>query len=245
MRSATHEAPERGKNPEELVDNAALRRRLRTGPRHACRRPFARSCSCARWKACRRARRRACSASRRIPSRRACIARGWSFSASSRTGRDSRSRRGPAPPGAGRPEESHRGPAGRAGTMMSRAARVPRTSGRDCRAQLAELFAYLDGELSDARCRVIERHLASCACCEGLADGLRARSRSAARRDANGCRLASGRALRPASRVCSPPPVSSRVRAGRVRAVERTPWGLLSRPSSSARDPPDSRRHAS
>lgn len=57
--------------------------------------------------------------------------------------------------------------------MMSKSRPIARTSGRDCRAQIAELFAYLDGELSDARCRVIERHLASCACCEGLADGLR------------------------------------------------------------------------
>jgi anti-sigma factor RsiW len=43
----------------------------------------------------------------------------------------------------------------------------------DCRAQLAELFAYLDGELSEARCRAIERHLASCECCDELAAGLR------------------------------------------------------------------------
>jgi anti-sigma factor RsiW len=43
----------------------------------------------------------------------------------------------------------------------------------DCRAQLAELFAYLDGELSAARCRVIARHLANCECCGGLAAGLR------------------------------------------------------------------------
>jgi anti-sigma factor RsiW len=43
----------------------------------------------------------------------------------------------------------------------------------DCRTQLAELFAYLDGELSAARCRVIERHLANCDCCDGLAAGLR------------------------------------------------------------------------
>jgi anti-sigma factor RsiW len=56
---------------------------------------------------------------------------------------------------------------------MSRSLPISRTSGADCRAQLADLFAYLDGELSDARCQAIERHLTSCACCEGLADGLR------------------------------------------------------------------------
>jgi anti-sigma factor RsiW len=43
----------------------------------------------------------------------------------------------------------------------------------DCRAQLSELFAYLDGELSPARCTAIERHLENCACCGELADGLR------------------------------------------------------------------------
>jgi anti-sigma factor RsiW len=44
---------------------------------------------------------------------------------------------------------------------------------RDCRARLASLFAWLDGELSAARCREIERHLTGCACCEALATGLR------------------------------------------------------------------------
>lgn len=43
----------------------------------------------------------------------------------------------------------------------------------DCRAQLDELFAYLDAELSLARCRVIERHLSQCPCCDSLAEGLR------------------------------------------------------------------------
>ena len=56
---------------------------------------------------------------------------------------------------------------------MSQARERSQASVTDCRAQLDELFAYLDGELSDARCAAIERHLASCLCCEGLADGLR------------------------------------------------------------------------
>ena len=43
----------------------------------------------------------------------------------------------------------------------------------DCRAQLAELFAYLDSELSARRCRAIERHLAACTCCDALASRLR------------------------------------------------------------------------
>lgn len=57
--------------------------------------------------------------------------------------------------------------------MMSRSRPDTGIPGSDCRAQLTELFAYLDDELSDARCRAIEQHLASCACCEGLAAGLR------------------------------------------------------------------------
>ncbi len=56
---------------------------------------------------------------------------------------------------------------------MSQARERSQASVTDCRAQLDELFAYLDGELSAARCAAIERHLASCLCCEGLADGLR------------------------------------------------------------------------
>ena len=57
-------------------------------------------------------------------------------------------------------------------STSSKSRRLSASKG-DCRAQLAELFAYLDGELSAARCRVIERHLANCECCEGLAAGLR------------------------------------------------------------------------
>jgi anti-sigma factor RsiW len=43
----------------------------------------------------------------------------------------------------------------------------------DCRAQLAELFAYLDGDLTPARCRIIESHLQQCPCCDHLAASLR------------------------------------------------------------------------
>jgi anti-sigma factor RsiW len=43
----------------------------------------------------------------------------------------------------------------------------------DCRTQLAELFAYLDGELTASRCRAIERHLRECPCCDTLASGVR------------------------------------------------------------------------
>lgn len=56
---------------------------------------------------------------------------------------------------------------------MAKTTRRPAVRGGDCRARLAELFAHLDGELSAARCRVIERHLARCACCDTLAEGLR------------------------------------------------------------------------
>jgi anti-sigma factor RsiW len=42
-----------------------------------------------------------------------------------------------------------------------------------CESLLLDLSAYLDGELSPAKCRAIERHLAACPCCEDLADQLR------------------------------------------------------------------------
>jgi anti-sigma factor RsiW len=42
-----------------------------------------------------------------------------------------------------------------------------------CRSLLEELFEYIDGELSAARCRALERHLYDCPCCGDLADNLR------------------------------------------------------------------------
>lgn len=42
-----------------------------------------------------------------------------------------------------------------------------------CRALLAELSRHLDGELTAARRRDIERHLADCDCCEEMAARLR------------------------------------------------------------------------
>lgn len=44
---------------------------------------------------------------------------------------------------------------------------------RDCRQQIDTLFAYLDSELTPARARRIEQHLASCDCCGALAESLR------------------------------------------------------------------------
>ena len=42
-----------------------------------------------------------------------------------------------------------------------------------CRALLAEISRHLDGELTAARRREIERHLADCHCCEEMAARLR------------------------------------------------------------------------
>ena len=42
-----------------------------------------------------------------------------------------------------------------------------------CRELLGELFDYLDGELSGARYRALERHLDRCPCCGELAENLR------------------------------------------------------------------------
>jgi anti-sigma factor RsiW len=99
--------------------------------------------------------------------------------------------------------------------------RVARTDERrqpptgDCRAQLAELFAYLDGELTANRCRAIERHLRGCPCCDTLASGVR---RSiAVCRSTGGERLPSAVRARAQMRIqrllgVTPPP---RRRAGR------------------------------
>lgn len=40
---------------------------------------------------------------------------------------------------------------------------------RHCRQLLTELLEYLDGELTPARCRQLERHLSDCDCCGALA----------------------------------------------------------------------------
>jgi hypothetical protein len=56
---------------------------------------------------------------------------------------------------------------------VNKAGEGPRTMTHECRAQLAELLAYLDGELPAHRRRVIERHVEACSCCRGLAIGVR------------------------------------------------------------------------
>jgi anti-sigma factor RsiW len=42
-----------------------------------------------------------------------------------------------------------------------------------CRALFEELSRYLDGELTPARCRTIERHIGNCVCCGTMAARLR------------------------------------------------------------------------
>ena len=42
-----------------------------------------------------------------------------------------------------------------------------------CRSLVVELSEYLDGTLTKARVRAIERHLAQCPCCDLFADSLR------------------------------------------------------------------------
>lgn len=42
-----------------------------------------------------------------------------------------------------------------------------------CRSLVVELSEYLDGTLTSARVRAIERHLARCPCCDVFADSLR------------------------------------------------------------------------
>jgi len=42
-----------------------------------------------------------------------------------------------------------------------------------CRTLLLEVSRYLDGDLTPARRRTVERHISACACCGTLAAGLR------------------------------------------------------------------------
>jgi anti-sigma factor RsiW len=52
--------------------------------------------------------------------------------------------------------------------MTSRTRSSPR-----CRALLIELSRYLDGELTPARRRHVERHITACSCCDAMAARLR------------------------------------------------------------------------
>jgi anti-sigma factor RsiW len=64
---------------------------------------------------------------------------------------------------------------------------------RHCLDLLGQLSEYLDGELSPARCRAIERHLQDCPCCGEVADSIR--------RAVAVCRQAGTRRLPPAVRA--------------------------------------------
>ena len=50
---------------------------------------------------------------------------------------------------------------------------VPARPSARCRALLVELSRYLDGELTPARRRTVERHIKACACCGTMAARLR------------------------------------------------------------------------
>ena len=50
---------------------------------------------------------------------------------------------------------------------------VPARSSARCRALILELSRYLDGDMTPARCRTIERHIKACACCGTMAARLR------------------------------------------------------------------------
>lgn len=45
--------------------------------------------------------------------------------------------------------------------------------GADCRELVAAISSYVGGELTPARCRELEAHLAACPCCDHFADSLR------------------------------------------------------------------------
>ena len=50
---------------------------------------------------------------------------------------------------------------------------VPTRPSARCRTLLLELSRYLDGDLSAARRRTVERHIKACACCGMMIAGLR------------------------------------------------------------------------
>jgi anti-sigma factor RsiW len=50
---------------------------------------------------------------------------------------------------------------------------MPARPSKRCRALLIDVSRLLDGELSPARCRSLERHVRACACCGTLAWRLR------------------------------------------------------------------------
>lgn len=75
-----------------------------------------------------------------------------------------------------------------------------------CRARLLELSLYLDGDLSTARRRSVERHMKECECCGAMAANLR--------RTVAACRAVGAR----------PMPRDVRARAAaRIRALVASP----------------------
>lgn len=75
---------------------------------------------------------------------------------------------------------------------------VTRPSAR-CRSLLLELSRYLDGDLTPARRRTIERHIDHCTCCRTMAGRLR--TTLAACRAASETRLPRAVRLRAAARI--------------------------------------------
>jgi anti-sigma factor RsiW len=71
--------------------------------------------------------------------------------------------------------------------------KVPTRPSARCRTLLLELSRYLDGDVTPARRRTVERHIKACACCEDVAGRLR--------RTLAGCRAEAKR--RPPSGVMS------------------------------------------
>ena len=66
---------------------------------------------------------------------------------------------------------------------MTRRARLPdptrttTTPRAECLARLEEISAYLDGDLTPAAARALQRHMDGCPCCQWIEDQLRLTSR--------------------------------------------------------------------
>ena len=133
------DAPDPGKNPEQLADNAGLRRRLRKALRTL---PGS------------------------LPRHRVSARDGRPVDARGREGDgDVRGQRQDAPASGSSPTSG--GP----GERREMTVRT-RPSAR-CRTLLLELSRYLDGDLTPARRRTVERHINACACCGTMAARLR------------------------------------------------------------------------
>ena len=96
---------------------------------------------------------------------------------------------------------------------------VPTRPSARCRALLLELSRYLDGDLTPARRRMVERHIKTCACCGTMAARLR---RTVAACRAEGKRRPPGDVMARAAARMKALIAARRIAAGRGRPEAAT-----------------------